>query len=117
MKVTVLSNADSRLRWPDMSANNSGQIQGPIQDKSRKWAKVGALAGFAAILVAAAGVFFQYINQSSRVQVVLEPVGYTVKSNSDGQFITARIQGCKRIVLRNATGELEHDWRYRRRRN
>src|SRR6266480_5227646 len=26
-----------------------------------------------------------------------------------------RIQGCKRIVLRNATGELEHDWRYRRR--
>jgi hypothetical protein len=71
-----------------MSANNAGQIQGPIQDKSRKWVKVGALAGFAAILVAAAGVFFQYINQSSRVQVVLEPVGYTVKSNSDGQFIT-----------------------------
>jgi hypothetical protein len=26
-----------------------------------------------------------------------------------------RIQGCKRIVLRNGTGELEHDWRYRRR--
>ena len=71
-----------------MSSNNSGETRGPAQGRSRNWAIIGALAGVAAAVVAAVGVFLQYINQSSRVDVVLTPVGYMIRSISDGQFVT-----------------------------
>jgi hypothetical protein len=61
-----------------------------MRGESPKWAKIGALLAVAAALIAAVGLYFQYINQPSMADVVLTPVGYTVSSTSDGQFVTVK---------------------------
>jgi len=69
-------------------SSNSGQSRNPETPSSHRWAKIGALAAIAAAIVAALGVFFQYANQSSQVDIVIKPVDYEVKPTPDGQFVT-----------------------------
>jgi hypothetical protein len=73
-----------------MSGNNSGQTEGPVRGESHRWVRIGALAAVVAAVAAAVGLFFLYTNQSSQVDVVLDPVGYTVRSISGGQLVIVR---------------------------
>lgn len=70
-----------------MSGNNSGHTEGPIRGESHRWVRIGALAAVVAAVAAAVGLVIQYNNQSSRVDVVLTPVGYTVRPISNGQLV------------------------------